>query len=420
MLVFNYTVEELLLNVFFVMFPLFFYQFLMNEKMEERVVLKNVLSSVLFGASMVLCMTFPITQQDTYRFDFRMIPFLLSICYSTRLISLLLFVVLIGTRFMISGGDGNYLNLISTTTAMIIMFLVEKKYNRLSLTQKVIVLSMITFLSKMMAALCKLFFDPSYFINDVIVFNFLQAVFMGMTVYIIESIRKNVQLRKELIDSEKMKVVSVISASVAHEIRNPLTTVRGFIQLLTQSEVAPEKKQQYGQLCLEELDRAQQIINDYLALAKPQPENIDKLDISEEISYVSKVLTSYANLNGVEIIVQFEPGLEISGDRSKFRQSLINLVKNGIEAMIGRGGVLEITARKQKRSVVLSIHDSGNGMTHEQISRLGTPYFSNKEKGTGLGTMVSFNIIKSMMGSINITSEVGKGTVCQIVFPQQL
>jgi two-component system sporulation sensor kinase B len=248
-------------------------------------------------------------------------------------------------------------------------------------------------------------------------FYIVQSLFMGLAVYIIESIRRNADLKKELIFSEKMNIASVISASVAHEIRNPLTSVRGFIQLLTQTELNPEKKQMYGEICLEEIDRAEQIINDYLSLAKPYPEVEEKLDLGEEIQYICNVLTSLANLTGAEVEIKYDINLFVLGDRQKLRQSIINIAKNGIEAMENKRGILKIEAYRRNNEVILSISDTGIGMTIDQINRLGVPYFSNKNKGTGLGMMVSFSFIKGMLGKINVKSELGKGTVFDISFP---
>jgi two-component system sporulation sensor kinase B len=182
-----------------------------------------------------------------------------------------------------------------------------------------------------------------------------------------------------------------------------------------------EKRKYYQQLCLEELDRAQSIITDYLALAKPDPDVVEPLNVMDEVQYVSNVLQSYANFGNTEIVKTFgnNPSLMVNGDRNKFRQAMINIGKNSIEAM-PNGGILEIKVEKTDRSIVISFIDTGTGMTNEQIRRLGTPYYSTKEKGTGLGTMLSFNIIKTMNGKIDIKSEIGKGTSFQILFPTAL
>jgi two-component system sporulation sensor kinase B len=214
---------------------------------------------------------------------------------------------------------------------------------------------------------------------------------------------------------KKIKIVSDIAASVAHEIRNPLTSVRGFIQLLGNDELLPQRREYYQKISLEELDRAQNIITDYLSLAKTDPEHIDHIHLKDEVEYVSNILLTYANYNNVVINAKLSEGVYVEGDRQKLRQALINIGKNAIEAMTG-GGDLQLILKKLNDTAILTISDTGVGMTTTQISKLGTPYYSTKEKGTGLGTMVSFGIIKKMQGKIEIQSEPGKGTQFQIIF----
>jgi two-component system sporulation sensor kinase B len=225
-------------------------------------------------------------------------------------------------------------------------------------------------------------------------------------------------MQEEVIKSEKIIIVSEMAAAVAHEIRNPLTVVRGFIQLLGTEELDKDKKNYYQKICLEELDRAQLIISDYLSLAKPDPEIIESINVNDEISYLSNVLLTFANYNNIQIIVALseDSPLLIVGDRYKFRQALINIGKNAIEAM-NNGGILEIKTNKINDHILMVISDTGIGMTSEQIKRLGIPYYSTKEKGTGLGTMVSFGIIKKMNGKIEIKSELGRGTEYKLIFP---
>ncbi|WP_165452619.1 sensor histidine kinase [Paenibacillus thalictri] len=397
------------------MFPLVFYQLVFHEKVEHRIILKNVIACAIFAVPSILCMMHPIIKQPGMIFDFRIIPLILSSFYGNNAIFLLVSSALIVSRFWM-GGHGAYINLISSILTIALVFFFSKKYGRLNLKGKITICVLTSYTGKFFGILFNLYFDPAYNLMLPIAFYAMQSIFMGFTVYIMETILKNSKLRKELIDSEKMKVASIISASVAHEIRNPLTAVRGFIQLLAAANVSADKKQMYSKVCLDELDRAQQIITDYLCLARPHPDVIEHLSLKEEIIYVSSVLVSYANLKGVELQVQLEENAYVTGDRQKFRQSIINLVKNGIEAM-DFGGKLVVSLEKQSEDISLIITDSGKGMTLEQINRLGTPYFSTKDKGTGLGTMVAFSIIKSMMGKIKVESQLGKGTVYKITFP---
>jgi two-component system sporulation sensor kinase B len=185
--------------------------------------------------------------------------------------------------------------------------------------------------------------------------------------------------------------------------------------LLGNDGLLPHRREYYQKISLEELDRAQNIITNYLTLAKPDPEQIDRIHVKEELEYVSQILLTYANYNNVVINIKLCEGVYVQGDRQKLRQALINIGKNAIEAMTG-GGDLQLILRKVNDTAILTISDTGVGMTAKQISRLGTPYYSTKEKGTGLGTMVSFGIIKKMQGNIEIQSVPGQGTKFQIIF----
>jgi two-component system sporulation sensor kinase B len=141
--------------------------------------------------------------------------------------------------------------------------------------------------------------------------------------------------------------------------------------------------------------------------------------VNDEITYLTNILSTYSNYNNIQIDVELfeDHPLLVVGDRYKFRQALINIGKNAIEAM-NNGGILEIRTSKINDMITITISDNGIGMTSEQIKRLGIPYYSTKDKGTGLGTMVSFGIIKKMNGKIHVKSELGKGTTYEISFPE--
>jgi two-component system sporulation sensor kinase B len=142
------------------------------------------------------------------------------------------------------------------------------------------------------------------------------------------------------------------------------------------------------------------------------------MNISEEIHHVTHIMTPLANMNGVAIDFTFDEEVKffVMGERRKLQQCLINLFKNSIEAM-QNGGTLTIKVGKEGGAVIVNIIDTGCGMTQEQINRLGEPYFTTKEKGTGLGTMVSFSIIHYMKGKVSVSSVKGKETCFSLEFP---
>lgn len=219
--------------------------------------------------------------------------------------------------------------------------------------------------------------------------------------------------------SEKLEIVSHLAASMSHEVRNPLTTARGFMQLLSEN-TSMQNGKQYLEISIQEIDRATEIINHYLTFAKPAPVTVEKVDVLKEIQSMIQIITPLSNMNAVQISFTFnkEKDYSILGERSKLQQGLINILKNGIEAM-PNGGKLQLNLRSNESNIRIDIQDTGIGMTRHQLNRLGEPYFSTKEqdKGTGLGMMVAFSIVKGMNGQIKVTSEVDKGTCFSIQFP---
>ena len=234
---------------------------------------------------------------------------------------------------------------------------------------------------------------------------------------ILEVILTNFHVLQNLLKTEKLQTVSHLAASISHEVRNPLTASRGFIQMLSE-DISTSTRKQYVEIALQELDRATEVINDYLTFAKPTLETNETINITKEIQHAINVIMPLANMNAIEIYRSLLPGDHyfVKGEAKKFQQCLINILKNGIESMPNNKH-LRINQTFYKNVVQIKICDEGTGMTQEQINRLGEPYFSTKEKGTGLGLMVSYSIIKAMGGSIDVTSEQGKGTCFSLRLP---
>ena len=197
-------------------------------------------------------------------------------------------------------------------------------------------------------------------------------------------IRTNFQVLQKLIKAEKLQTVSHLAASMSHEVRNPLTAVRGFIQLLSEDIPAYSRKD-YADIALSEVDRATEVINDYLTFAKPILEKEEKLNTSEEIQHAVNIITPLATMNGIQLKVSLPEKQHFTkGEGKKFQQCLINLLKNGIESM-KPNGELHIFQTYSNGMIEIHIQDQGKGMTEEQINRLGEPYFTTKEKGPDLG-----------------------------------
>ncbi|MED2971300.1 PAS domain S-box protein [Fictibacillus sp. B-59209] len=214
--------------------------------------------------------------------------------------------------------------------------------------------------------------------------------------------------------SDKLAVVGELAAGIAHEIRNPLTSIKGFIQL-----IKPDIREHISEIILSELDRIESIINEFLILAKPHSDMDYKWnDINQFIRQTIVLLDSEANLNNV----QFDPCLTehlplVRSEGNQIKQVLINVIKNAIEAM-SQGGTIKIKTSMQKEEFVcLTIQDEGIGISEERLNRLGEPFYSNKEKGIGLGLMVSLKIIENHKGTITFSSKINEGTTVTILLP---
>jgi two-component system, sporulation sensor kinase B len=254
-------------------------------------------------------------------------------------------------------------------------------------------------------------------LKDVTITTIIVCIGTCMISYLIEEMKQNRFLTEQMVKSQKIELVSHMSAAISHEVRNPLTAVNGFLQLALEDQKMEDTTRGYINIALTELHAAEQVIKDYLTVGQPSLQTIERFDPTEELRKIIKSLQPMANMNSVELSIESIHPCFILGDKNRFRQCFLNIVKNCIEAM-PNGGRLCIDTELLTNEVKIQITDSGIGMTQEQINRLGEPYFSTKgKKGTGLGLMVSFSIIRELKGTIKIKSTVGKGTVFLVTLP---
>ncbi|WP_350019541.1 ATP-binding protein [Priestia flexa] len=233
----------------------------------------------------------------------------------------------------------------------------------------------------------------------------------------LEIIMERTKLQKELQRAEKMNAIGQLAASVAHEIRNPMTVVKGFLQLFQDNQKLTKSELGYIHLMISEMDRAEVIINDYLSLARPGVKEVDIIDCIVSVTSLVDLLSSYALLtSNIEIEIQTNQLAYVRGNKNEFNQVLLNIMKNGIEAMQD-GGKLSVSIDVKDNQVQIAIKDTGEGMTKQELERLGTAFYSLKEKGTGIGLMVSYQIIEEMRGKITVESEKGKGSTFTILIP---
>lgn len=410
-------IRDIATNLFFILLLVFLYQYWAEKRDWSRPI--KQIAVFLFGAiGILLCMKFTIPTENGLVFDLRYIPFIIGCLYGGPPVTIGLYLIMFILRLSMGGMVGILITITISTLIAVLILSIHKLFSNWTPLEKISFASILGTYSALIIAVMTVLISPEAGMDQNKWIAYIGAYLVGtwISTKIVEDIRQHEIFQRKLIRNEKLEAVSHLASSISHEVRNPLTTSRGFMQLLSEQDV-PEHCKEYIKISIEEIDRAAGIIQDYLTFAKPSPEKVEILQAKDELKRAMDVMQPLANMNNVKIQSILMEG-SIKGERSRLQQCFVNLMKNAIEAM-PNGGLLSVYSTVvNDKMVVIRIRDTGIGMDATQLSRLGEPYFSTKEiKGTGLGMMVVYRIIESMSGSIDVESEVGKGTCFTITLP---
>ncbi|MFN7249685.1 MAG: ATP-binding protein [Anaerobacillus sp.] len=408
--------ETLLINFLILLLPVIIYLIFLENKIS--LTNKNLLL-VLGAITTILCMSYPIRLELGFTFDLRYFPFIIASLYGGYKVGFPLYIVINVYRLII-GGNGIIQSFLLSTVIFLLVPLLHKRFMRLSSTRKIGCAAMVALgIILLFISTLTMFYETlnrEYWIVSINAMT-IYVVCMIFIMILVEQIHHNILRRERYAQAEQINVINNLSASVSHEIRNPLTVTSGFLQLLNKSKTLTEDEKMYVDWSLKELNRAEKIVSDFLALGKPQSQNMVHSNFKEEAEYVKNVITPYANLHEVTVNLSFSNTLSKKYDKNQVQQCLLNLYKNAIESMIDNGGTLNVDVTNHANSIIIKLEDNGNGMTKEQIRRLGKPYYSTKDEGTGLGMFMVYNTVTKLGGKIDVKSEVGKGTTILITIP---
>ncbi|MFP9126534.1 ATP-binding protein [Niallia sp. BSM11] len=408
----DFLVNGFFLFLFCCFIPLLFV--LRNGQMENKKSLLILSSS----AAIIACISFPIKVGNGILFDLRLVAQIFGSLYGGPIAALVLALVNILYRSLFDG-IGVINTLVVAPIHLIGLLFVRRWFLQRSIKQKVFYSFLIGIFSTIITlAAVRWVSGIGIPIKLALQYALIQSIVLCLIIYVVEVIQKLWNVQNKIFQAQKMETVSQLAASISHEVRNPLTSVKGFMQLLQETALNDNQKN-YLDISLSELDKAVKVIEDYLAFANPNPmDGIEALNVEEEIQRITQVLHPLANKSSIRMEVETST-IHIMSNQQYFSQCLVNICKNAIEAMEEHSsGILVIKTIKQKQEAVISISDTGIGMSKEEVSRLGEPYYSTKGKnGTGLGMMFVYNCIKEMGGSIQVESEKGNGTKFVIRLP---
>jgi PAS domain S-box-containing protein len=220
--------------------------------------------------------------------------------------------------------------------------------------------------------------------------------------------------------SDRLAMIGQIAAGTAHEIRNPLTSIKGFLQILksTFEQKHMPKEHSFTEVMLSEIDRINELVSEFLLLSKQREAILAAVDVQNVLRGILPIIQSEALLHDTE--VRYEPAESLPGvtaDQEMLKQVFLNICKNGIEAM-SEGGVLTIVEKidRAERKVLIDIHDTGPGIPLFLVDKIFDPFFTTKEEGTGLGLSVCQRIIHDIGGTIRVSSK-GYGTTFTVGIP---
>jgi two-component system sporulation sensor kinase B len=364
-------------------------------------------------------MSFPATVGPGYRLDIRIVPLLMGTLYGGSRTGIFLSALVIIYRLYFGIDIGFYNTVLAVLFSMPVILFFQKSFDRAIKDKRVKIAMLLSLYYTLVGITWFCILRNSSL--EILILQAIHLIFILLVIWFFitlnENMREILQLRLEVQNAGKLQIISDLTSVFAHEIRNPMQVARGFLQLLNEPDLT-DKKKAYIQLSIEEIDRANEIINDLLLFGKPSTNNNERVNIGYQLQRVLNILNSYSISQNVTIITDINDDCWTNAIPQKLNQCLINILKNAIESMPNGGIVWASCAPKSDGYIQVSIKDQGIGMTKQEIDMLGSPFYSLKKSGTGLGMMISFEIIRSFQGKVRITSEKEIGTEFFILLPK--
>ncbi|WP_167497624.1 sensor histidine kinase [Brevibacillus antibioticus] len=409
--------KEVILQLFFAIIPFVFFNIYYRDKMRNYSRSFIVITS---SACMFLAMTFAPSVTTGMFFDIRHVIILFGLVYGGIEIALLLLIEALLYRYYL-GGEGTWVAMLILIVNFVFSLFLYRHYK--ASYRKTLYLFMTSAIFSTVALGTTYYFFPTYVTQHLVYYTIVIPIQNFFGLWLLMSLFSKCVSDKELFirhaQNEKIQTMSHVAASLAHEVRNPLTAVKGFLKLIQECPENLVKVDQYIGISLDEIQRTEAILTEYLAISKPLKERHEIINVSEHLQAIREVMLPFANMHNVELTLQdFERPVTIKANSDEFKQVLVNFIKNAIEACSDiSDGKVSLDLLIERNKALLVIKDNGVGMDAGQISRLGTIYFSTKTTGTGLGLTYSYHVIHAIGGTVKVSSKPRVGTKFTIMLP---
>ncbi len=404
-------IKIMIINGILIVFPIliyeYFYIYMQNLKKEKIEILLNFALLISLYLSMYIKDSIPLT----FQFSGLILPVIIS--YLVKIPKTAVLISIIIGEYIIR--DLNY-NIILVTSYFISLFFIYTVYNRTNKNENFLLKSY-TFLTTIAILLNEI---PQIINNKTLILDTILSIIIFILLTKIISIMLKeatniMSLHSNLKEFEKEKSIRLSLFKITHEIKNPIAVVKGYLDMFDSKNL--EKSEKYVGIMKNEIDRTLNLLTDFMEFTKIKVER-KETDFNALIDDVKEVLIPFFIAKNISYYFEVEEDLHINIDYLRMKQVILNIIKNAVEACEKDFGHVSTTIFTDTESLCIYVKDNGSGMNKEILNNILTPFYTTKEKGTGLGVSLSKEIIEAHGGNLSYTSDLGKGTVCKITLPK--
>ena len=404
--------ETLVINAILVTFPILIYEyFIVYTQNMKREKIDILLSFALF-ISLYLSMYYKQFIAPNYQFISVILPVIIAYLHKKPKDALIISIIV--TEYLIR--ELNY-NPFITLSFFIILYLFYNRYSKTNKTKN--------YLTNMFTISTGI----TLFLNEILVIENLKGEIIDSIISIIlfyiilkiinkaiETARNIINLHSNLKEFEKEKSIKDSLFKITHEIKNPIAVIKGYLDMFNAKDV--EKSERYVGIIKTEIDRTLNLLMDFMEFSKIKIEK-KEINFNTLIDDIKDVLIPFFIAKNVNFYFEDEDeeNLNISVDNLRMKQVILNVIKNAVEACSSNIGQVSTTVFKDSDSLYIYVKDNGSGMSKEVLDNMLVPFYTTKEKGTGLGVSLSKEIIEAHGGNLSYSSTLGKGTICKISLP---
>lgn len=399
---------NLIVNIIIVSFPtlIYHYYLIYNKNMKKE---KSKIA-LAFASFLSLFLTISLESYIPTEFQFANVILPLIICYLNKKPNICIIMSIILLEYSYTTLN---INLISLLIFFIILYLIYHKYYRTTKTSYFFInYGGILFT---LVELINIF--PNYTLNNLIDV-LINAIIYFVSTYIINYSyhqSKNIlNMHMTLKEFEKDKDIKTNLFKITHEIKNPLAVIKGYLDMFNVTDQI--KSERYVNILKGEVNRTLNLLEDFMEFTKINVQK-NKFEINKLIDDTKEVVIPYFISSNISYNFECQNNITINADYNRLKQVIINIIKNAVEACPENKGLVSTTIFKDNDYLFIFVKDNGSGMDKETIENMLVPFYTTKEKGTGLGVSLSKEIIESHGGNISYKSIINKGTTCKITIP---